>query len=255
MHFAVCICQVPDTASVIGFVDGVIDRSRVNEVINPYDEYALEEALRQKELFGGSTVTVFCAGPPSAAEVLRKALAMGADRAFLVTAEPVDPWQTAHLLCRAILAVYSSHLPDLLFCGKHSTDFQSGQVPSMLAELLGIASFSGVISIEASGEGITLEREIEGGVESAFLPYPALISAEKGLNIPRKTSIKGVMEGRKKPLETLAISIEEPPFVILSGIEPLSRKKTCCFLQDETDLVELLGYKLALLQSSRKKRQ
>ncbi len=246
MHLVVCICQVPDTASVIGFADGTIDRSRVNDVINPYDEYALEEALRQKERLVGSTVTVFTAGPPSSGDILRKALAMGADRAFLVSAEPRDPWQSALLLCRAILSVYPEQLPDLLFCGKQSTDFQSGQVPSMLAELLGIASFSGALSLEATSVGVRAEREIEGGSEFAELRYPVLISAEKGLNIPRKISIKGVMEGRKKPLEVVEGSIEEPPCVILRGIVPLERKKRCSFLTDAGELVELLRHELSL---------
>jgi len=120
MNIAVCLCQVPDTASVIGFVDGAVDRSRVNEVMNPYDEYALEEAVRLKECFQQSIVTVFCVAPDSAREMLRKALALGADRAVRVSCptELSDPFQTARVLSQAISAYYSAVLPDLVFLRK-----------------------------------------------------------------------------------------------------------------------------------------
>jgi electron transfer flavoprotein beta subunit len=182
MHIAVCLCQVPDTASVVSFVEGALDRSRIQEVMNPFDEYALEEAVRLKERFEGSQVTLFSVAPPSAKEMLRKALAMGGDRALLITAaEPADPFQTALLLSRAITDYYGGEPPDLVLCGKHSTDFQSGQVPLMLAELLGVQSVSAIIKLEAFLESILVEREMEGGMESLEVHYPALFSVDKGL--------------------------------------------------------------------------
>jgi electron transfer flavoprotein beta subunit len=247
MQIAVCLCRVPDTASVIGFVEGTIDLSRVNEVMNPFDEYALEEAVRLKERFEGSVVTLFCVAPASAKEMLRKALALGGDRAVLVsTTEVSDPFQTALLLSRAISDFYAGLLPDLVFCGKHSTDFQSGQVPLMLAELLGMASVSAVMALDASAEGIRVEREIEGGIEYLDLHYPALLSAEKGLNVPRKTTIKAVMEARKKPVDLLPLTISESPFVTIVSIKPLVRKKTCRFVTEPAELVRLLGHEHAL---------
>jgi electron transfer flavoprotein beta subunit len=248
MHIAVCLCQVPDTASVVGFVDGRQELSRVHEVMNPYDEYAVEEAVRLKERFAGSVVTVFSVAPDSAKEMLRKALAMGADRAVLVSCrqEVSDPFQTALVLSRAISAFYAEVVPDLLFCGKHATDFQSAQIPLMLAELLGIASVSAVIALNASNDALQVEREIEGGVEYLDVYYPALFSVEKGLNVPRKTTIKAVMEARKKPLDILPVTIDEKPFVVMTGLKPLVRKKICQFVPDAGELIRLLGDKGAL---------
>jgi electron transfer flavoprotein beta subunit len=241
MNIAVCVCQVPDTASVIGFVDGIRDLARVNEVMNPYDEYALEEAVRLKEHFTGSVVTVFSIAPASAKEMLRKSLAMGADRAILFDAVLSDPYQTSVALSRALVTFYADTLPDLVFCGKQSTDFQSAQVPAMLAELLGIGAVTGICSLHASSEGLQVEREIEGGVESFDVHYPALFSTEKGLNIPRKTSIKSVMESRKKTIDLFPLSLDEASSVVMTGMTPLDRKKRCQFLSDEKELVRLLS--------------
>ncbi len=247
MHIAVCLCQVPDTSSVISFVEGALDLSMVNEVMNPFDEYALEEAVRQKERFECSVVTLFSVAPPSAREMLRKALAMGGDRALLLTVtEPLDPFQTALLLSRAITDYYGETLPDLVFCGKHSTDFQSGQVPLMLAELLGMESVSAIIKLEASRESMLVEREIEGGIETLDVHYPALFSVEKGLNVPRKTTIKAVMEARKKPIDLLPLTSSESPYVTITGIKSLVRAKKCRFLPDTKELVRLLSHEHAL---------
>ena len=252
MNIAVCVCSVPDTASVVGYLDGAIDYSRVNVVMNPYDEYALEEAVRFKECIEGTMVTVFSFTPDSAKEVLRKALAMGADRAVRVRCSegelhPSDPFLTALSLSRAISGFYGALLPDLVFCGKQSTDFQSAQVPSMLAELFGMASVSGITSLHASGDFLRVEREIEGGIEAIDVTFPAVLSAEKGLNEPRNTSIRAVMDARKKTVELLEVSLHEEPFVVLSGIEPLERKKICCFVPDEHELLRILSHDCNLL--------
>ena len=252
MNIAVCVCAVPDTASVVGYLDGAIDYSRVNLVMNPYDEYALEEAVRLKERVEGSVVTVFSFAPDSAREVLRKALAMGADRAFRVSCSrgdlsPTEPFLTALGLSRAIAGYYAARLPDLVFCGKQSTDFQSAQVPSMLAELLGMPSVSGITSLQITGDLLRVEREIEGGIEAIKVTFPAVLSAEKGLNEPRNTSIRSVMEARKKTVDLLEVSLHEEPFVVMSGIEPLDRKKICCFVPDEHELLRVLSHECNLL--------
>ena len=243
MNIAVCVCQVPDTASVIGYVDGAIDYSRVNRVVNPYDEYALEEAVRLKERFSESIITVFSVVSDSAADVLRKALAFGVDRAVRVTSseEVSDPFQTAQVLSRAISNYYPDALPDLVFCGKQSTDFQSAQVPSMLAEMLGIASVSGITSLNPSLDSLRVEREIEGGIEYIDVACPAVLSTEKGLNEPRKTSIRAVMEARKKSIDTLQVNLHEAPYAVMTALQPLERKKRCSFLPDEHELIRLLS--------------
>ena len=244
MNIAVCVCQVPDTASVIGVVDGEGDFSRVHEVMNPYDEYALEEAVRLKEHYLPGEVTVFSVAPASATEMVRKALAMGADRAILVDhMAHSDPYLTAIALSRAIAFFFGDTLPDIVFCGKQSTDFQSAQVPPMLAELLGMEAVTGICSLRASSDGLQVEREIEGGIEFFDLHYPALLSAEKGLNIPRRTSMKSVMEARKKNIDSFFLSLDAPPYVVITGLKSLDRKKRCQFLSDGKELIGLLREK------------
>ncbi len=244
MNIAVCVCQVPDTASVIGYIDGVLDYSRVNRVMNPYDEYAVEEAVRLKERFEGSVVTVFTFTSDSSKEVLRKALAMGADRAVQVSCKDKvsEPFQTAQVLSQAITEIYLIALPDLIFCGKQSTDFQSAQVPSMLAEMLGMASVNGITALAVSDERLQVEREIEGGVEYIDLTCPAVLSTEKGLNTPRNTSIRAVMDARKKSLDLVSVSLNEAPFVVLTGMKPIERKKNCCIVPDEKELIRILTH-------------
>ncbi len=248
MKIAVTVCFVPDTASVIDIVDGALDHSRLNLVMNPYDEYALEEAVRIRERHGKGSVTVFSAAPASSTELLRKVLARGADGAVLVPVEDaIDPCQTAMLLSQAVSGFYGDVLPDLVFSGKKSTDFQSEQVPVMLAELLGIASVSGVTALKETAEGFDAEREIENGIECSSVKLPALFSVEKGLNTPRNVSIRAVMEARKKPIEIFPAGLEGKPHVRLIGLEPVARKKQCRFVRDEKELLGVLSDELHLL--------
>ncbi|NTW81782.1 MAG: electron transfer flavoprotein subunit beta/FixA family protein [Chlorobiaceae bacterium] len=241
MNIAVTVCFVPDTASVIEISNGELDRSRINDVINPYDEYALEEAVRCKERAGNGMVTVFSVASESSKELLRKTLAKGADRAVLVNnAAPADPGETALILSRAIMSVYRGTLPHLIFCGKQSTDFQSSQVPPMLAELLGINSASGASVVKLSGDNLETEREIEGGIEYTDLKLPALLSIEKGLNTPRNTTMKAVMEARKKPIDLVTVEVDAKPFVRLERLDAHDQKRKCLFLSGEQELVRLL---------------
>ncbi|KZK73622.1 MAG: electron transfer flavoprotein subunit beta [Pelodictyon luteolum] len=243
MEIAVCVCLVPDTASVIGFQDNRLDMTRVSEVMNPYDEYALEEALRMREGAGGGVVRVFSVVPSEKKELLRKALAMGADRLVIVDApHALDPWQTASALRDAFLDVYGDSMPEMVFCGRRSTDFGSGEVPGMLAALLGVPSVSAVVSLEAVPDGsFLLVREIEGGTEQLRVAVPALLSTEKGLNIPRKTSMKGVMEARKKPVDILPDRALPAPRAALSAIRPAVKRKPCHMVEGVDELVRLLN--------------
>ncbi|MWV54358.1 electron transfer flavoprotein beta subunit/FixA family protein [Chlorobium phaeovibrioides] len=248
MHIAVCVCLVPDTASVFGFSDGTLDRSRITEVINPYDEYALEAALQLKERFGGGEVTVFSHAPRSGSEALRKTLAMGADRVVIAEGEGSDSWQTASILAHTLTSWYSAALPEVILCGRQSTDFGSAEVPGMLAERLGLPSVCAVSSLEGGEDGVfRLEREIEGGAEVLEVSVPVVISAEKGLNVPRKTSMRGVMEGRKKPVEIVEGSPVECARVGLGALLPVSNKKNCHFASDARALAGML-HERGLLQ-------
>jgi electron transfer flavoprotein beta subunit len=243
MNIAVTVCFVPDSASVIEIADGAVDRSMLNFVLNPYDEYALEEAVRQRERAGAGVVTVFSVAPASFKEPLRKVLAKGADNAVLLPAEGLlDTFRTASILAEAITAYYGDVMPDLIFAGKQSTDFRSAQVPVMLAEQLGIASLSGASVLTASGRGFDAARDIENGIEYCDITPPALISVEKGLNTPRNAGIKAVMEARKKPITLFDAVCPEKPMVKTACLEPLARKKQCRFLADEKELLRILAH-------------
>lgn len=241
MNIAVCICQVPDSASAVAVLDGALDMTGVSWVMNPYDEFALEEALLLREQFPDSTVTALAASPETGKELLQKALAMGADRAFEVRSSPLqDPFQTAWVLAEAVRNLYGKALPDLVLCGRESLDYQNASVPAMLAVMLDLAFIGPVSALRTDGERLELERETEGGTELLVARPPLVISAEKGLNTPRKTGIRQVMEARKKPLEILQASEPPPPLVCLEGVEPVSKKRRCRYAATPEELAAML---------------
>ena len=244
MEIAVCINLVPDTASPVAVRDGAIDEARLNMVLNPYDEYAVEEAVRLRENRAGSTVTAFSAGGGERRDILRKALAMGVDRACLVEGDVSgDSFAVAHVLAEAIRRHYGG-VPDLVLCGRESADCNRGQVPLMLASLLGIAAVSAVtaLAVNGGGEGrLTVEREIESGREVYALTLPALVSAEKGLNIPRKTNMRAVMHARKQPIAAMEAVISPPePRVVYEKMAVVERGRNCSVVESPEELIRML---------------
>ncbi len=241
MNIAVCICQVPDLPSSVAVVDGALDLSRVAWVMNPYDEYAVEEAVRLKEQFPGSVVIALAAAPEAGKELLQKALAMGADRAVEVRSLPLqDSFQAAWVLAEAIRNIYGKELPELVLCGRESLDLQNGSVPAMLAGMLGMPFTGPVTALRSDGERLELEREADGGMECIDACYPLVISTEKGLNIPRKTGIRQIMEARKKSLEIISASVPPDPLVRFRSAEPVSGRKSCRFAATPAELAGLL---------------
>ncbi|MHB1653076.1 MAG: electron transfer flavoprotein subunit beta/FixA family protein, partial [Desulfitobacteriaceae bacterium] len=168
------------------------------------DEYALEEGIRIKEKFGGE-VTVVTLGTSRAQEALRTALAMGADKAVLVSdpaLEGTDEWLSAEVLAKAIGALNY----DIILAGRIAIDDGSSQVAVRLAENLGIPSVSSVLKLEISEQSAKATREIDGGTERIEVSLPALITAQKGLNEPRYPSVAGIMKAKKKELKTLTLA-------------------------------------------------
>ncbi len=216
MNLVVCVKQVPSSeARVAVSGDGrSIDRSGLEMVVNPYDEYAIEEALRTREKFGG-TVTVLCLGPAKAEEALRTCLALGADRAQIIKEEALlgaDFLGVARILAAAIRPL----APDLIFCGKVSIDVENHGVGVALAELLGLPHVSVLSKLEWVDEThLTAHREIEGATEVVDVELPAVLTANKGLNDPRYPSLPGIMKAKKKPIEELtAASIGLDPAMV-----------------------------------------
>lgn len=200
MKIIVCIKRVPDTESRIRIAeDGVsIDPSGVKYIISPYDEFALEMALRLKEGKGEGEVVVVSAGEAAAGEQLRSALAMGADRAILLKGETtLDGLATA----KALAAGLDGESADLVLLGMKAVDGDQQQVGPMLAELMGLPCITVAASVELADGGIVAHREIEGGVEVVEAPLPAVVTVTKGEHEPRYPSLKGIMAAKRKPLE------------------------------------------------------
>ncbi len=206
MKIVVCIKRVPDTEARIKIADDrtSIDPTGVKFVISPYDEFALEAALRLKEAKGEGEVVVITVGEAASAEQLRSALAMGADRAVLLQGQPtLDGSATARALAAEIQAIG----PDLVLCGMKAVDDDQQQVGSMLAEYAGLPSVSVVDEFELRDGKATCHREIEGGVEIVEVALPAVITMTKSKQEPRYPSLKGIMAAKKKPLDEKAAQL------------------------------------------------
>ncbi len=207
MKIAVVVKQVPDTETklAIGSDGRSIDEANVTFVVNPYDEFALEEALRIREARAGAEVTVVCVGPARASQALRTCLAVGADRAIHVKedgADRLDPLTSARILA----AVMKELGPDLILTGKYAVGTDNQATGVMLAELLGIPHVAVVTKLEIREGSLVAERQIEGAIEVHEASLPCLITAQKGLNEPRYASLKGIMTAKKKPIEERAVA-------------------------------------------------
>jgi electron transfer flavoprotein beta subunit len=199
MKIAVCVSHVPDTATKINIgSDGkTIDPNGVTYIVNPYDEFAIEEALKTKEKLGGEVV-VISVGNDANKETLRKALAMGADSAVLLKDENQ---RDSFGIAKALAEEIKLQNAELVFFGKQSVDYDNSINGQLTAELLNYNSVSVVVSLNIDGNKITAEREIEGGKEVVETSLPAVITAQKGLNEPRYASLKGIMAAKKKTIE------------------------------------------------------
>ena len=200
MKIAVCIKRVPDSETRVKIApDGKsLDEAGVKFVLNPYDEFAVEEALRRREQAGAGEVAVFSLGPAAAQETIRMALAMGADRGVLLQVDGIPG--DGLVVARALAAALKDGGFDLILFGKLAIDDYNHQVGPMVAELLGLPCVTAVSHLEiADGKGVA-EREIEGGVEVCEFPLPAVLTVDKGLNEPRYPALKGIMAAKKKPI-------------------------------------------------------
>ena len=203
MNIFTCLKQVPDTeARVRPNEEGsYIDVSEIKWIMNPYDEFAVEQALLVKAAHPGSTVTVVRVGGIKNTEALRTAMAMGADEAVLVKApDNLDSYSTAKALKGAIAK--SEKSPDIIFCGKQAIDDDCLQVPQLLAQMLNFPSVSIITSFQQKGEVISVKREIEGGsLEVYQLKPPCVLATNKGINTPRYASLPGIMKAKRRPLQ------------------------------------------------------
>jgi electron transfer flavoprotein beta subunit len=207
MKSCVLVTYVPDTASVIkiGSAGNRIEEADIKWIVSPYDEYAVEEAIRLKEARGGS-VTVLGFGPDRVQQGLRECLARGADAAAFVKGG--DGTLGDALSIAKVLAAATSKLGpfEVIFAGIQGVGSDNALVGPMVAQLLGIPHVSGVVKLEIGESAITAHREIEGGTELVEAPLPCLITAHKGLNEPRYPSLKGIMASKKIAIQALTVA-------------------------------------------------
>jgi electron transfer flavoprotein beta subunit len=210
MKILVAVKQVPDTATQMKISGGdprTIDTAGITWIVSPYDEFAVEEALRVKEKRGQGEVVAVSLGPDRVKEALRSCLAMGCDRAIHVN----DPaWADADTLttARALAAVVKQESPELVLCGRQAIDDDMGAVTAQLAEVLGWPSAYWIMEeiVDAEGKTVRAARQVEGGLEIFDLPLPAVLAAQKGLNEPRYPTLKGIMGAKKKEIKDLKAS-------------------------------------------------
>jgi electron transfer flavoprotein beta subunit len=228
MKIVVCIKQVPDTATQVKIAGGgkAIETAGITWIVSPYDEFAVEEALRIKEKRGQGEVVAVSLGPDRVKEALRSALAMGADRAIHLN----DPaWAEADTLttARALAGAIKQEDPALVLCGRQAIDDDMGAVGAQLAEVLGWPCASWIMeeAVDADAKTIRVGRQVEGGLEVFDLPLPAVVSAQKGLNEPRYPTLKGIMGAKRKVVKDLKAGDvglgADPPQLSLLGLEAL----------------------------------
>ncbi len=207
MKILVTVKRVPDTAAEkrLDPADKTLDRESVETILNPVDEYAIEEALRLREAVGGEVV-VLCMGPPAALATVRtKALSMGPDAAVHVHDDALHgscALNTARVLAAAVRTVEA----DIVVAGSESTDARTSLVPAALAEYLGWPGLTGAKKLEVDGTTVRIHRETENGYDVVEAEGPAVVSVVKGINEPRYPSFKGIMAAKSRPVTDLALA-------------------------------------------------
>lgn len=239
MKFLVCISKVPDTTTKISFVDGdtKFNTDKVQYIINPYDEwYALVRALEIKESQGGS-VTVVNVGPAENDQIIRKALAIGADDAIRINAEPHD----AFFVASQIASVAKEDGYDLILTGKESIDYNGGQLAGMIAEILDLPYVPLTTSLDIADGTAKMKREIEGGKENVSVKLPFVLSASKGMAEARIPNMKGIMTARTKPLKVVdAVEVEGYTAVKKFELPPERSSVKLIDAENPEELIDLL---------------
>ncbi|MFD2926165.1 electron transfer flavoprotein subunit beta/FixA family protein [Halobacillus naozhouensis] len=204
MNIFVLLKRTFDTEEKISINSGRIEEDGAEFIINPYDEYAVEEAINLRDEHGGE-VTVVTIGEEESEKQLRTALAMGADKAVLINTEEDLEDGDQFTTVKILEAFFADREVDLILGGNVAIDEASGQVGPRLAERLDIACVTTITNISVDGETVHIERDVEGDVEKVETSFPLLVTCQQGLNEPRYPSLPGIMKAKKKPLEELEI--------------------------------------------------
>ena len=239
MKLLVCISKVPDTTSKINFVDNntKFDENGVQYIVNPYDEwYALVRALELVEAQGGS-VTTITVGTASDDPTIRKALAIGANDAVRIDADPSDP----HFVAKQIAEYAKNENYDIILTGKETINYNGSQIGGMIAEMLNTPFVSLATKLDVTNNVATLERDVKGGVEVVEVVTPFVLSAAKGMAEQRIPNMRGSMAARTTPLNVIN-PVEQEPVSSVVKFELPDAKSGCKYIEPENmdELVELL---------------
>ncbi len=224
MKIIVCVKQVPDTETRIKISQDnkSIETADIHWILNPYDEFAVEEAVQLKEKHPDTTVTVISVGPERSTSAIRTAIAMGADEAMLIKTE--EKYFDSKAVAKALASVLKEMEFDIIFFGKQAVDDDNLQIGPRVAELLDLPCVTQVAELELEDGKAVAKREIEGGTEIYESSLPAIFTAEKGLNEPRYPALKGIMMAKRKQIEEKQIPLEEPAVEIVKFEYPPARE-------------------------------
>jgi electron transfer flavoprotein beta subunit len=237
MKILVCISNVPDTTTkiVIGPDGKSINTSGIQWIINPWDELALTRALELKDAGKATEVVVANVGPALTEATLRKALATGADRAIRINTEPADAWMVAANLAELV----KNESFDIILCGIESSDHNGSVVGGLLAGMLDVNFISSVTALDIEGDKLKVQREIDGGKEMLETKAPVLLVVQKGIAIvARIPSMRGIMQARSKPLQTIEASNNETMTAITHLANPPAKGK--CKMIDAENAGEVI---------------
>lgn len=239
MKILVCISHVPDTTTKVKFKEGnEFDKTGVQWIINPWDELALTRALELKEGSGGKieNVTVVNVGTVETETTIRKALAIGADKAIRIDTNPKDSFAVASQIVEAV----KNGGYDVIFTGIESSDYNGVSVGGMIAELLDIQSVSAVSGVDFENDSFNVKRDIDGGYELLSVATPFVATVQKGIAInPRIPNMRGIMMAKKKPLDVVT-AIEAEALTEIVSFEMPKPKPPVKLAENAAELVELL---------------
>lgn len=250
MKIIVCIKQVPDTTDIKWTENNTIQREGVESVINPYDVYAIEEALKLKKSIDNVEITVLTMGPLQAEDMLKKAISIGCDKGILISDKKfagADTYATGKTIAAAIKSKLSDY--DLILCGQFAVDGDTAQTGPSIANQLGIPQVTYVKKLDkCDGKCIYATREIEEGLETVKVEFPALICVLKGFNDPTRATINGIIKAQNSDITTYSMEdigltpeetgIKGSPTYVSKAFRPEHNRGKCEFCSDSTALAE-----------------
>ncbi len=239
MRIIVCVSLVPDSTTKVKVSDTKrsIDEAGVSFILNPYDEFAVEEALRLKEKNGGD-VTAVSFGTDRAKDAIKKSFQMGTDKGVFIKSASAE--FDSYTVAKNLAEYLKSQSADIILFGKQSIDFDGLLIPAMVAELTDLPCISVVVKLDIDGSKVIAEREVEGGKEIIESAMPAIIGVQKGINEPRYPNLKSIMAAKSKPIEEIPAGYDGNKIEIIEMKLPQAKTSGKIFSNGKDDVSELV---------------